>query len=331
MTGSGRKARRLAGLAAAFLLASCAMPPPPLPAEPVPAGPAIGLTTTPVPLNPEAPSQERIGDFAYAGGLAITSESSLLHGLSDLKILPDGTLLAVTDAGDLFEARLRLDANERLTGLTDGKLWRLKGLDGAPLGDKEAADAEGLAVLPSGDRLVSFERDHRIWLYPAGGGAPRPAPSPNTLLSYNEGLEALTQYPTAGHDAYLVGSEEGETWLCRLAGACARTEPPTMPGLEFGLTAMAAFEDGTIAYLARAYDPARGSRIRLRVVSNPLTAAARPIGALALDAPLTRDNFEGLAAVRNAAGGARFYLLSDDNFSASQRTLLLAFDWVPRP
>jgi hypothetical protein len=47
-------------------------------------------------------------------------------------------------------------------------------------------------------------------------------------------------------------------------------------------------------------------------------------------APLTVDNFEGVAAVSRSDGGVRFYLLSDDNGDASQRTLLLAFDWQPR-
>ena len=41
------------------------------------------------------------------------------------------------------------------------------------------------------------------------------------------------------------------------------------------------------------------------------------------------DNFEGLAALPGKAGVVRFYLISDDNFSSSQRTLLLAFDWKP--
>jgi hypothetical protein len=49
-----------------------------------------------------------------------------------------------------------------------------------------------------------------------------------------------------------------------------------------------------------------------------------------LAAPMTVDNCEGLAAVLRPDGGVRFYLLSDDNALASQRTLLLAFDWRPR-
>ena len=39
----------------------------------------------------------------------------------------------------------------------------------------------------------------------------------------------------------------------------------------------------------------------------------------------TTDNFEGIAAERRN-GATRLYILSDDNFSPAQRTLMLAFD-----
>jgi hypothetical protein len=42
---------------------------------------------------------------------------------------------------------------------------------------------------------------------------------------------------------------------------------------------------------------------------------------------LTRDNFEGVTVVARPAGVYRFYLISDDNFSPTQHTYLLAFDW----
>jgi hypothetical protein len=45
--------------------------------------------------------------------------------------------------------------------------------------------------------------------------------------------------------------------------------------------------------------------------------------------PLTTDNYEGIAALPRPDGSVRFYLISDDNFSRLQRTLLLAFDWSP--
>jgi hypothetical protein len=44
-----------------------------------------------------------------------------------------------------------------------------------------------------------------------------------------------------------------------------------------------------------------------------------------LSLPSTVDNFEGLAAVPGREA-TRLYILSDDNGSARQRTLLLAFD-----
>jgi len=41
---------------------------------------------------------------------------------------------------------------------------------------------------------------------------------------------------------------------------------------------------------------------------------------------LTIDNFEGIAARRLSDGRVRLYVISDDNFSGRQRTLLMVFD-----
>jgi hypothetical protein len=319
--------RRLAGLVLALLLAACASPPATPPA-PVPAGPQFVITNTPVPLNPDKPDQDRIGHFVYAGGVALTSEqTSRLHGLSDLKILPDGTAMAISDEGDFFQARIELDANGRFIGLTDGKLEPLTGLDGKPLQGKGEGDAEGLAVMPNGDRLVSFERDHRIWLYPAGGGPPRAVPKPATLFSENEGMEALSQYPAFAPDAFIVGGEEGEMWICRVAGACVAIPAERQNDLEFGLTAVSPFEDGTIAIIHRAWDAVRGSRIIISIIADPRTKP-RVLDSFTLAAPYTRDNFEGLALVTSPSGGVRLFILADDNFSSSERTLMMAFDWM---
>jgi hypothetical protein len=50
---------------------------------------------------------------------------------------------------------------------------------------------------------------------------------------------------------------------------------------------------------------------------------------MTMAAPLTIDNFEGVAAVLRPDGGIRVYLLSDDNGSPVQHTYLLTFDWQP--
>ena len=45
-----------------------------------------------------------------------------------------------------------------------------------------------------------------------------------------------------------------------------------------------------------------------------------------LQPPLNVDNMEGIAVRRDGAGGTLIYLLSDDNNSVLQRTLLLMFE-----
>ena len=79
-----------------------------------------------------------------------------------------------------------------------------------------------------------------------------------------------------------------------------------------------------MAYLLRGYDEVRGSRISLQI------ADSSTIARMDLAAPLTVDNYEGLGTVARPNGGFRFYLISDDNASSAQRTLLVAFDWRPR-
>lgn len=321
-----------------------APPAPMVPAAPVKAGPEIGVMATPVPLDAANPAKVTVeGGFTYAGGLVLTSaDTTRLHGLSDLSVTIDGRLTAISDDGDLFEARLRLDATGRLIGVTDGKLQPLKGLDGQPLQNKQHADAEGLAVLPNGDRLVSFERDHRIWRYAVSSDGtwsrPAPAPKPATIFPDNEGMEAISAYPAAGPDAYIVGGEEGEAWLCRLSTDCKALPPQSGPDFTWGLTGFAPFSGAAVATLHRGYDPVRGWRSVVRFISDPTKPLAqqRTSAALRIEGAMPRDNFEGVSLTGPPpgapAGSTRIYLISDDGaVSNNQRTLLLAFDWVAPP
>ncbi|MEM8724486.1 MAG: esterase-like activity of phytase family protein, partial [Pseudomonadota bacterium] len=50
---------------------------------------------------------------------------------------------------------------------------------------------------------------------------------------------------------------------------------------------------------------------------------------ITLRPPLTVDNFEGLA-VREQAGRTFLYIVSDDNFSLNQRSLLMKFEVIPQ-
>lgn len=322
--------RAAAALALAFALAACAPPQAaaPLPSHPLPAGPGIAVQAAPVPLDPHDPAHVRLGNFTYAGGLALTSDqTSRLHGLSDLKVYADGRLLAMGDEGDLLEARLALDPAGRPLGLTDARLTSPLGEDGRPLSarGKEWADAEGIAELADGDRLISLEEHDRILLYRHGQGRPTLAPSPDVVFPFNLGMEGLAEDPAAGPDAYMVGGEaSGETWVCRLSAGCVKGRTVAKDP-DFGLSALQPLPGGAVAYLLRAFDPIRGVRIVLRIVG----ADGAAIDELKLDRSVTVDNFEGVAALPGPGDALRFYLISDDNFSSKQRTLLLAFDWAP--
>jgi hypothetical protein len=320
--------RRLSAVAAILVLFACAPVEPQLPAAPVPAGSGVAVQVEPVPLDPADPLRTHLGSFAYAGGLALTSnQTSRFHGLSDLKLAPDGGLIAISDEGDLVRGRLTLDILDRLSGVSDVQLSPLLDGNGLPLQGKRLADAEGLARLPNGDLLVSFERDHRIWLYPAGGGPPRTVPRPPGDFPENDGMEALAALPALGPDAYLVGVEsETRSWVCRLSSDCK--EVGRLPAPDgFSVVAVAPLDGGRIAWLFRHWGPLTGSDIILVIVDTSGVELDR----MRLARPLTVDNFEGLAATAGPKGTTRFYLLSDDNFSPAQRTLLLAFDWTPKP
>lgn len=285
----------------------------------------IVVDTSRVPLDPRNAANITLGGFRFMGGLQLTSKSERLHGLSDLDVNDRGRLTAVSDMGGLFEATIVLDSEGRLTGLADTTLVPLGGENGEPLVRKSTADAEGLAFLPNGDRLVSFEGTSRILLYPAAGGVPRRVPMPSIKFPSNGGMEALSADPDQGEDAYLVGHElTGDTWSCRVSmPECVKG--PTAPKVAFfGLVALRRLPAGQTAYLLRTVDRELRNRIILWIVQG-LTEVAK----LDLAPPLNTDNFEGLAAMRRGEA-IRFYMVSDDNAAPHQRTLLFAFDWQPR-
>jgi hypothetical protein len=322
--------RRWAGLGAALaLLSACAPQKAALPAGPIPAGPGVRVVASPVAewlAGSEPPVS--VGTFAYAGGVALTSpDTSRLHGLSDLDVQPDGRLVAVSDEGDLVRGRLLLDAKGRPTGLADVTVRPLTAVDGKPLsGGKSDSDSEGLALWPNGDLMISFEGQHRIWLYPAGGGTPHEVPKPDSDFPINDGMEALARDPDAGPDAYLVGREDTrQTWTCRLSAPCI---PYLRPGREdYGkLVAARAFAGGRWAFLFRDFQPLAGVTTHILITDR----AGKPIDVKQIARPATVDNFEGIAVLPRPDGSARIYLISDDNFAGNQRTLLLAFDWRPK-
>jgi hypothetical protein len=293
------------------------------------AGP-VKVEADPVAMDPTRPDLLQAGRFRYAGGLVLKGPRERgFGGLSDLRIGPDGALTSVSDEGGLLRGRIVLDEHGRLTGLRDTVLEPLTGEDGRPLEHKVDADSEGLAIWPDGALMVSFERRHRIWFYPARGGPPRSLPIPSISMPVNKGLEGLSTAPAMGPNAYWAGVEGGSVWLCRKTRACVRWTGMPGPGLGCRLSALAEATRRRLVILHHCFNPfTASSRVRVEVVRIPPRPmdVAPILAELKIAAPMTVDNLEGVAAVRAPGGGLRLYLISDDNFSDDQRTLLLAFD-----
>ena len=83
-------------------------------------------------------------------------------------------------------------------------------------------------------------------------------------------------------------------------------------------------EEGSIFVLFRSYSPDQGNWVGI----SELRADGSRVDQLVLD-PIhaTVDNFEGIA-LREEQGRTFLYIVSDDNFSGSQRTLLMKFELV---
>ena len=98
----------------------------------------------------------------------------------------------------------------------------------------------------------------------------------------------------------------------------------------FKVTGAATLADGSVLMGERSFTlPASIAARLVHVSADALRGKAEIIGReiATLRSPLNIDNMEGIAARQDDAGHTFIYLLSDDNFSFLQRTLLLMFEW----
>jgi hypothetical protein len=297
----------------------------------------IEIASKPVPLNEASPEQDTVGRLTFRGGLALTSAHPRFGGLSALRLSEDGRRITfISDEGSWLTAHLVHDDHGRLVGLTDAELGTLQDLEGAPLVEKEKADAESLALMPDGSMVVGFEHQHRLWRYAATEGRLEGKP---TVVKPPPDLEKA---PANGGIEALVAREKGELvalteyWIVdeMIRGFVNGPEDWKPLGYRFEgafrASDMARLPSGDFVVLERAYDPNRGIvGIRLRRVSRKdvkpgAELESKPIAELA--PPLTVDNFEGIDAVQGKDGETLVYIVSDNNFrTGDQRTLLMMF------
>jgi hypothetical protein len=315
----------IAGLLAALLLTAA---PGGLAAEP------IEVTAEPVQLHDDV-GISRIGALAWRAGYALGSPHPDFGGLSDLVFLDRDRLLLAGDKGHWVKARLAM-ADGVMAGVADAWIAPYRKIDGDPVTLGRHKDGESLTLI-DGVPVVGYEQFHRLRAYPDGMRGPaRKVPAPDGLsrAGGNKGAEALVQLAD-GRLLLLVeqrldaGDADYTGWL-RVDGSWRELGLARRPGYQ--PTGAAQLPGGDLVVLTRAYNPLAGARVRLRRIPlDRVRRGARLDGPVLAHfrAPFIVDNFEGVA-VREVAGETRLLILSDDNFHAFQRTLLLEFALDPR-
>lgn len=307
----------------------------------------IIVTATPVPLNPDDPQQTTVGTLDYVAGLALDSTAPEWGGYSGMVMAPDGSsLVAVSDVGHWLKLELKHDAAGTLTGVGAARLEPLLDEAGKPVAGKEWSDAEEIAQAPDGQFFVAFERRHRIWRYASVAGVPdgpaHPVPAPDAILSLpeNAGIEGMIVEGSGILTIIAEGADsaaiESLGWIWgaqqskwhRLAVERSDGFEPTslalLPGPQVALAQKV--DPSATLLLERRYTEADGPAARISVLfPSIITKHVASFTLVTLRLPLSVDNFEALA-VRPAGDDRAFvYLLSDDNQSDAQRTLLLQF------
>lgn len=340
------------------------------PGSTVTAGEAAAITAKPVPLQAINPSRKKIGEITFVAGFHLTSPDKRFGGLSGLDLLDNGNLLAVSDVGDLVWIDLAPDGltpvSARIAPMHDAAGRVLSGKTDA---DSEGLAINGGMALVSFERnhrVLGFDlgrcgasaRGAPIVFGPFGEPLPQAFGDAEIAVGENEGAEALA----VTSDWYLFTGLE--TKVGDLSPLSARpieappdfnlhvgVEMPPFVGLDVipapqGGGSVRAFE------LHRSFSALAGNAITIsetdfsrfldqkrlqRRIEGEIDERARyryvETGwrTLAeLNLLVTIDNFEGIAAKELPDGRVRLYIISDDNFSATQRTLLMIFE-VPKP
>jgi hypothetical protein len=284
---------------------------------------------------------KRWGELSVIGGLKLSSTDPRFGGLSGLSISADGRkLLAVTDHGNWFTGTLE-SARGLPRGIVDAMIAPMLGPDGKPLSKTRRFDTESLCVA-GGFAYVGIERVNEVLRFPIGRdglaalGEPLQMPAGAKTLPSNLGLEAVAIVPSGPHAGSLVAISErsdegGETPTKGFFVTGQRGMFTVARHDDFDITDMAFLPSGDLLLLERRFAWLSGLAMRIRHVDGrSLRPGAhldgRVIISLAGDSPI--DNMEGLA-VHTDREGVVLTLVSDDNFSMLQKTVLLQFRLGP--
>ena len=283
--------------------------------------------------------RRQFGLLEFRGGLVLRSPNRNFGGISAIRVAANGeNFIALTDKGWWWRGRIVYDGI-RPAGIADAEMAPILGADGRPLADPGWFDTESIAE-DGGTLYVGIERVHQIVRFNYGKdgllarGQPIAVPPAMRSLPANKGLEALVFVPkglplagtliaisergldkTGNILAFLIGGPSAGTFTVKRSAAYDISDAALLPG-------------GDLLILERKFSWTSGLAIRMRRIAlADIKPGAVVDGAMLLEADLGYeiDNMEGLSVHRSADGDLVLTLVSDDNFSILQRTLLLQF------
>jgi len=331
----------------AIARAQSALQPPARPAVPdehsVTAPVSIEVRARPIPFfDPSDHQRVRFGSLQYRSGLVLTSRFPGFGGLSGIRVDAKGErFIALSDKGSWFTGRIVYSGRD-MVGLDDVEAAPMLGSDGRPITARGWFDSESIA-LDGSFVYVGLERINQVLRFDFSKGFTHaageivPMPPAVRKLPYNKGLEALVFVP---QDMPLAGtliavSERGldarGNLIAFLVGGPSPGQFSVRRTENYDVSDAVLLPSGELLLLERKFSWLSGVGIRIRsIVLKAVAPGALVDGPAIFEADLGQeiDNMEGIAAHVTQDGDTVLTMVSDDNFSLIQRTLLLQFALV---
>ena len=259
--------------------------------------------------------------FEALDGIEVTELSALAY--------KDSTLYALSDKGYLYHFEIGIKKS-KIKKLSLKKAFKLKNKSGKKL-KKKKRDSEGLVFLGD-DLLISFERKHRVELFSLNSVKIKKIKINKSLRdsenyeSKNKGLEAVAyskkygvitapELPLKSEDKeYHTLYAKDKTWKFKAEGS---------------ITALEFIDREKILVLLREFNEFSRKRVATLCEVNlnnckKSVCKSKVLARLDSSDGWSIDNFEGLARISDN----RYLMISDDNGSFFQKTLLVLFEIV---
>ena len=301
---------------------------------------AIEVNARPIPsFDTRDRARTRFGALEYRSGLILTSGFRGFGGLSGWRLDANGEqFISMSDKGSWFTGRIVYQGRD-MTGLADVEAAPMLGADGRPITARGWFDTEAIA-LDGSLVYIGLERVNQILKFDFAKGGTRSrgeaiaVPPPMRKLPNNKGLESLVMVPKglplAG--TLIAISERGLDSDGNIIGFLIGGPTPgdfaVRRSSNFDVSDAVVLRSGDLLILERKFSLLTGVGIRIRRIAlKSIIRGATVDGPPIFEADLGNevDNMEGIDAHVTPEGDTVLTMISDDNFSMIQRTLLLQF------